>query len=49
MLGEFFLGLGLGTGWAHRLTQYPANLGAALLTAGMVATLVASLLARKRK
>lgn len=43
LLGQFCLGLGLGTGWVHHATQYPAIVGAALGVAGCLAILTAML------
>jgi hypothetical protein len=41
LVGQFCFGLGLGTGWAHRATQYPAIAGSVLAIAGALATLAA--------
>lgn len=41
LIGQFLLGLGLGTGWAHQATRYPALVGTLFLITGGLSILAA--------
>jgi hypothetical protein len=49
LIGQFCFGLGLGTGWAHRATQYPAIAGSVLVIAGALAVLAAIVGSARRR